>query len=104
MQAYQVKLGSLDKEYPSKACSTPATTKGPSQADEVRTRKVPAAWSCRPRLAFLLIWEGAVAAGFVPRAFLPAPSDIPRAFLKEVLRLLAVLDPVQPGTLLCWAS
>jgi sulfonate transport system permease protein len=34
--------------------------------------------------AFLLVWEAAVAAGFVPRAFLPAPSDLPSAFLKEV--------------------
>jgi sulfonate transport system permease protein len=33
---------------------------------------------------FLAIWEAAVSAGLVPRAFLPAPSDIPPAFIKEV--------------------
>jgi sulfonate transport system permease protein len=33
---------------------------------------------------FILLWQAAVAGGLVPRAFLPAPSDIPQAFLKEV--------------------
>ena len=33
---------------------------------------------------FLMLWQAAVVTGLVPRAFLPAPSDIPPAFLKEL--------------------
>ena len=34
--------------------------------------------------SFLVLWEGIVQAGFVSQAFLPAPSQIPAALLREI--------------------
>ena len=82
MQAYQVKLGSLDKEYPLEGLFDPSFYSKAKRAD-VRIGKS-LALGAAGLTSFLVLWEGIVQAGFVSQAFLPAPSQIPAALLREI--------------------